>query len=71
MQYPYIAAWAVKTGSHEYYWDYIRARAAKEAAPARAVFPRQNGRWVTVDQCPQHMRPYLHKLVNLFERSGQ
>jgi hypothetical protein len=71
MQYPYIAAWAVKTGSHEYYWDGVRDKAIKEHAPSDAVFTRQDGRWVCMHHLPQHIRPYLHKLVNLFERCGK
>ena len=75
MEYPYIAAWGIKTGAYSHYWDGVRAQAAREGAPRGAVFPVDNGlhragTWVTINEVPRHIRPYLHKLANLFDRSS-
>ena len=68
MRYPYIAAWGSLVGNHHFYWVHQRARAEAEGAPHDAVFARQDGRWVTLQQCPARQRRYLVKIAGLFNR---
>lgn len=64
MKYPYIYAWGKNLGSFNYYIQEQINLAEKENAPERAIYRRDTGEWIIIDEIENiPLRDFLIKHV--------
>lgn len=50
-KYPFMYIWNKQMGSYDYYIENVLHNANKDGAPTNAVYQKDDGTWVTLDQC--------------------
>lgn len=59
-EYKHIAAWGRMMGSFGYYIESQQQKAAKENAPASAIYKHSDGHWETSDDLPEYHSFFKH-----------
>lgn len=62
-QYRHLEAWGRMLGSMDYYIRDQQSLAATEKAPLHAVFRKDDGKWVTIEDCRQETQAEIARIL--------